>query len=379
MKIRKRKYRNGTVAWQADLGVVDGRRVQKSFKTKAKAEGCIEERRGELEWFGNSAVFLSDTQRADWIVAGNRLAEVGATIHQAVEFFLRHAKPRTETTSFAEMSLRCVEAKRAEGRSHPYCESLRRLAVNFGRCDGFGGRPAHLVSAEDIAGYVKGNGWSAKTQNVYTAALTSIFAWGLAQKIVAINPCKEVSRPRVGEASVNVFTPAECTLLMDAALDTAAADNLALLPYVAICLFAGVRMEECEKLTWRNVNIAERFIEIPIEVAKRVRGVRRRIIGMSENLAAWLMRAPVQEGPIPPVDVRRRMRKLRAAAGLKTWPNRVLRHSFASYHLAKHRNAEQTRLDMGHHDTSMLFSTYRELVRPKDAEAFWGIVPNGAK
>jgi hypothetical protein len=37
---------------------------------------------------------------------------------------------------------------------------------------------------------------------------------------------------------------------------------------------------------------------------------------------------------------------LRSSIGLSTWPNNGLRHSFASYRLAKHQNAPQLALEM---------------------------------
>ena len=52
-----------------------------------------------------------------------------------------------------------------------------------------------------------------------------------------------------------------------------------------------------------------------------------------------------------------------------------MRHTFASYHLAMFRSAEKTALELGHRDTTMLFSHYRELVQIADAEEYWSIKP----
>ncbi len=57
-------------------------------------------------------------------------------------------------------------------------------------------------------------------------------------------------------------------------------------------------------------------------------------------------------------DIGLRVRELRkkifpsaeaaAAAGVATWPHNVMRHSFASYHLALHRDAPLTAHELGH-------------------------------
>jgi integrase len=52
-----------------------------------------------------------------------------------------------------------------------------------------------------------------------------------------------------------------------------------------------------------------------------------------------------------------------------------LRHSFASYHLAHFKNANELALEMGHTNSEMIFRHYRELVQPKEAARYWQITP----
>ena len=53
----------------------------------------------------------------------------------------------------------------------------------------------------------------------------------------------------------------------------------------------------------------------------------------------------------------------------------ILRHSFASHHLALHRNAALTASELGHHNQQMLFEHYREVVSSDQANAYFGIIP----
>jgi len=57
------------------------------------------------------------------------------------------------------------------------------------------------------------------------------------------------------------------------------------------------------------------------------------------------------------------------------WKPDIMRHSYASYHLALHQSADKTALEMGHRDTNMLFRHYRELVTKEEAQAYWRIEP----
>jgi integrase len=61
--------------------------------------------------------------------------------------------------------------------------------------------------------------------------------------------------------------------------------------------------------------------------------------------------------------------------GIGKWPTNALRHSFASYRLAKFQDAPALALQMGHTATAMLFSHYREVVTLEQAEAYWSILP----
>jgi integrase len=57
-----------------------------------------------------------------------------------------------------------------------------------------------------------------------------------------------------------------------------------------------------------------------------------------------------------------------------------LRHSYASYHLAKFENSGKTAEYMGHRSAQMLYDRYREVIKePADIEAYWKLDPQSAK
>jgi integrase len=99
---------------------------------------------------------------------------------------------------------------------------------------------------------------------------------------------------------------------------------------------------------------------------------------MSENLRAWLAGAGTQTGLIVPVGRKclyKRLVSIRAKAGIDHWAGDVMRHSFATYHLALHRNAPATALEMGHSGVQMLYSNYRGLATGEAAGEYFGIRP----
>ena len=58
------------------------------------------------------------------------------------------------------------------------------------------------------------------------------------------------------------------------------------LPYVAVSLFAGLRAAEVHKLDWSEIDLESGHIEV---TAAKSKTAKRRLVPISENLAAWLL------------------------------------------------------------------------------------------
>ena len=97
---------------------------------------------------------------------------------------------------------------------------------------------------------------------------------------------------------------------------------------------------------------------------------KRRLVSLSSNLKGWLRLG----GELPPINKPKRLSRILQKSGLE-WKPDIMRHSYASYHLALHQSADKTALEMGHRDTQMLFRHYRELVTKEEAKAYWKIEP----
>jgi integrase len=119
---------------------------------------------------------------------------------------------------------------------------------------------------------------------------------------------------------------------------------------------------------WR----ASALIEVP---ALKAKTASRRFVQIQDNLAAWLELHIGRAGKVCPPNLRKLLESDREAAGLKSWPNNALRHSFASYHLAHFQNAAKLALELGHTSQDLIFRHYRELVKPEQAAKYWNIRP----
>ena len=141
---------------------------------------------------------------------------------------------------------------------------------------------------------------------------------------------------------------------------------------LAIGAFAGLREAEIKRLDWGEIDLRRAFIEVKADKAKTA---KRRIVRIQPNLARWLAPYSAMTGAVVPVNARKKLDGVRKAAGLKRWSKNGLRHSFASYRLAATNDAANVASELGHSTSQMLYSTYRELVLPEEAERYWEIAP----
>jgi hypothetical protein len=101
---------------------------------------------------------------------------------------------------------------------------------------------------------------------------------------------------------------------------------------------------------------------------------------MEPSLLRWLdyyrARGGATDGLIAPrSNFRKRMRKIRRAAGIEAWPQDAPRRTYASNHLARFNDEETLRRYLGHTTTAMLRERYDKVVTRKNAIAFWRINP----
>ena len=149
-----------------------------------------------------------------------------------------------------------------------------------------------------------------------------------------------------------------------------------LVPYFAICLFAGLRPAadegEIRKLAdadWQKlIDLKLGVIRITPQISKT--GEMRQV-KIRPNLRAWLERYPLKDFPIILPNMTDKVAVVRKQFGLGT---DVLRHTMISNHVAAFKSLGEAALEAGNSET-MIKKHYLNMVSDEDAAAFWGIVP----
>ena len=289
------------------------------------------------------------------------LGPLAHRMYEAAENFLRELekRPRQQATIEDAVS-QCIAAKEAAGRRHSY---TRQLGVSLGKfATRFAGRHIASISPAEIESWLNGNGWSQSTRRGYLTDVRTLYAYAVSHGYCVENFAQRVERPSHDDKPPGILTVAQGRTLLNALLK----HDRGLIPYVALGMFAGIRPYEARQIA--AADVANGYVHVSGKTAKTR---QRRLVTLLPVLKAWL---GVKGGEYQPKNLKRRFERIIEQSGL-TWTHDVLRHSFASYHLALTGSAEQTALQLGHSNTAMLFAHYRELVTKADAEAWFNLTP----
>ncbi len=142
--------------------------------------------------------------------------------------------------------------------------------------------------------------------------------------------------------------------------------------------FCGIRPEgELSKLAWSDLRFDKDKAQVVIrpEVSKTH---RRRFIDVSANAIEWLRLAGIKKDglvlPLADITLRRKRRDMCKNLGIR-WIQQGMRHSFCSYWLAIHEDADKLVLQSGHTDAQTMWEHYHAGVTRESAQRFWSIVP----
>ncbi len=361
--------RNGKiVGYRTSLGRgPDGKDRRKFHKTYEDAQAYIKSEQSE-----NLGTGELHRQKAEIIFALQRLGKVNATINDAVEFYLKHGARKGNPT-YQTVVDELLAEKTQVSRSPNYLTDLGDKFTTFGKHLGAETKLGDITS-EQISKYVYvvRNGLSATTKANYLRVLSVLFNYGIKKQYLSINPCENVERPTKKFHAPKVLTPEDFTKLLDRCYQNKWHDRIAIFVLVGFC---GIRVEEAQKLKWTDIDMENKKVMVPADVAKKAR-FRRNVI--PANAMAWLESI---------YDARRK--GLIIGANAKTllasairfshigYSQNCLRHSFCSYALENGMPLADVVSMMGHAGSpAVIHSNYRNLVEPKAAKKWWAIVPS---
>jgi integrase len=150
-----------------------------------------------------------------------------------------------------------------------------------------------------------------------------------------------------------------------------------LVPFLAVCAFAGLRPErEAFNLEWSDIHLEDDNPQIVVR-PELTKAKRKCFVDVSDNLAAWLRTARDRTGRVFPGSFttlrrKRQENRVKSNAGLV---QDGLRHAYCSHWLAKNGDVNKLLLQSGHTSPDPLWRHYHRVVSAADAGQYWSIMP----
>ena len=269
-----------------------------------------------------------------------------------------------KTVSFERAIREALETRK--NRRKRTLDDFRYIMRRFlKRCEGLSKRRVRSITPAECAAYIRQAFDTPRQRNKARLILSGVFTTACKRGWCAENPVRKVEPEHIEEKRITILNKEEIERLMSAAEEF---DGGSCLAATAIMLYAGVRPNEVERLRWSDVRLDDGVICIAPRHSK-TGGARHVTIFPPLERILKRIRRPGDERICPP-NWRRRRARLHRKAGFRTWQPDVLRHTFATHHLAAFRNYAELQLEMGHRSAEQLRTRYIAMEGMKCREGF---------
>ena len=342
---------------------------------------------------GATAFQLRPAQIAEAIDAFKRLEGTDLTLTEAIDFALKHSRPAAGVISVAEAIKLASERKKS--RSKDYKKDFLPRWGRFERWLPAAKKKAvHLVTRLDVQRFLAECKLKPKGESNMKKNLSPLFSWAVGFHYMTENPCKGIKTEDNGPRKPpRILTIPEVRKLLETAqkdivrhlrVGKDSYDDVHvfpgdLIPWITLGLYAGLRPDEAKILLWEDIN----FVKRRLTVREPDGGRGRTIQNLEPILLEWLqpLRPAGGKGTMC-ANHRWKFRAFRQelGEGWKPWPQDSLRHSYASYHLARDEEAGSTSLRMGHRNPNTTFQYYVDTVEEgSDVAVYWSLTPKRVK
>jgi len=360
----------------------DGKRRFDSYANEAEAMEAAGRLARQLSARDVIGASMTREQSVEYAAAVQSLQPLGITLSAAVAAIVEavkltgdlpgvaaaarfyKAKHKTVTPKrVADAVAELLALKETRGSAARYVADLRWRLEKF--AEKF---PCNIASitTPDLQTWLDGLKLSSQSYANNRRVAHLLFEFAVARGYCLDNPAADVERPKIRNGEIEIFTPDETRKLLAAAAPD-------FLPCIALGMFAGLRSAEIARMEWQDIDLKQGHIVVSASNAKTA---SRRIVPVSDNLAAWLASYTKQTGLIwkhTATDLQRARAETVKASGV-AWKANGCRHSFASYSFALCADAGRVAGYCGN-SPAMIHKHYKQLCTPAAAQKFFSIKP----
>lgn len=353
----------GEKTWQVRWRDKENKRRRKFFSSEAAAEAEAAKLRGQFVSAEKDFRTLPSGDRETMLYAWREAERRGIDL-LALLAGTADTPALAGSPALMDVHKEMDEAKRKAGKKDRYLKSLAQIVTKFAK--GRERMPINKITLEDIEKFLDSK--NIRSRSTLRARLASLFKFAVRRGYRPDCPTDRLEPITMPNQTPQTMTFTE----MEKALAWLTL-NPRSLAWFALSAFAGLRPEEAEKTTWKDINFAEGWIRVEAQTSKVG---QRRVVYPLPTAIAWLQQAKELGAELP---LGRKARKLdrialRAELNWPVWKQDVTRHTAASNWLAVSRSSADVAESLGHSE-KILKKHYKALITKAEAEKFWNLIP----
>ncbi|EIQ01333.1 hypothetical protein OpiT1DRAFT_05909 [Opitutaceae bacterium TAV1] len=373
------RNRNGVISWRVS-GWLHGLRIRKNFRDKQAAfveRGALDLKLMQTQASLQSVVTsLTEEQVRLAEVLFQRFSDKPHPLAFYADYGLTHYQEPRSHILLTDAVKTYLEARRAEQKKEIITQ--RQLGSIEGEMaallEHFPSKQLRELTRPELETYLNRGDAALKTFNNRRALVHTLFEYACHhQEWIRSedNPMEKIRPHRIEHCrgSAPTITAQTAAELME---HVEKIDGGTLVPYYALCLFAGIRPSvpdgEIARLPASDVRTDTGTIIIEPHVSKVN---MRRPVTIQPNLAAWLNAYPLEKFPIIAESLKTQRAKIAQKFGIG---HDVMRHTFISMHVGKFRSIGDAALQAGNSER-IIRRHYLDVKSPQEAEAFFSILP----
>jgi integrase len=339
---------------------IEGAR-KKFFARESVAKAFVERLAKQIGDYHSQALGLSDRQKLEASECYRLLEKHDVTLLDAVHYYIAYLAETKRSIPLSELFDEFMSVKQQDNASPKYLADLRSKLGRF--ADAFRDSLVCNLGVAQIESWIRSLDIGTVSRESYRRNVSVLLEFGRRRGYLRENPAANLKIRRRPEGEVSILQPDELRNLLSKCAPE-------IVPYVAICAFAGLRPCEAPALDWEDVH----FDTMQIEVKARHSKTRRyRLVPIQQNLYGWLVQFRGTEGSV--YYSRRKFREAYKGAGIDEWKMDILRHSYGTYRLPIIKSADALALEMGN-SPDVIFRHYRRPVNEALALAYFAITPD---
>jgi integrase len=362
LKVVKASY-TPTAPWMVRvpprLQPLEGAR-KKFFAKESIAKAYVERLAKQLGDYHSQALGLSDRQKLEASECYRLLGERNASLFDAVHHYLTYLDQTKKSIPVGELFEEFLSIKQQDNVSPKYLADLRSKLGRF--VNSFHDTLVCNLTVAQIETWIRSLDIGTVSRESYRRNVSVLLEFGRRRGYLPANPAADIKIRRRPEGEVSILAPEELRNLLRKCAPE-------IVPYVAICAFAGLRPSEAARLLWSDIRLDTMQIEVR---ARHSKTRRYRLVPIQPNLGEWLMRYRSDDGSV--YYSRRKFREAYKAAGMEEWKMDILRHSYGTYRLPILKSAEALALEMGN-SPDVIFRHYRRPMNEATASAYFDLWP----